>query len=237
MTPAARIERDGSAVAPTATEGTPSAEAHQRLRGLEGRARRSRPSPGCGLAPRGSCEPAAGRGRPHGAAVYRDRACPARNCLGRLLDRRGRDRLRDRTCVVVDVGALGRCPGPAARWHCGHRRAAANILSATEAARLVDVAEGLFAVFGLPGAEIRVLDDPAANAISVGRSPDRGSCSSPVGSSCSWTGSSSRRAAHELAHIKRGDTVSGAIAVLASTRSDAMSRPLPELPTRLRQRP
>ena len=49
-----------------------------------------------------------------------------------------------------------------------------NILSATEAARLVDVAEGLFAVFGLPGAEIRVLDDPAANAISVGRSPDRG---------------------------------------------------------------
>ena len=49
-----------------------------------------------------------------------------------------------------------------------------SILSAAEAARLVDVAEGLFAVFGLPNAEIRVLDDPAPNAMSVGRSPDRG---------------------------------------------------------------
>ena len=43
-----------------------------------------------------------------------------------------------------------------------------NILSAPEAARLVDVAEGLFAVFGLPSAEIRVLDDPAPNAMSSG---------------------------------------------------------------------
>ena len=91
-----------------------------------------------------------------------------------------------------------------------------NILSATEAARLVDVAEGLFAVFGLPGAEIRVLDDPAANAISVGRSPDRGVVFITSGLVL-LLDRIEREAvlAHELAHIKRGDTVSGAIAVLA----------------------
>ena len=48
-------------------------------------------------------------------------------------------------------------------------------LEAVEAARLVDVAEGLFAVFGVPGAEIRVLDDPAPNA-DVGRQPAASGC-------------------------------------------------------------
>ena len=91
-----------------------------------------------------------------------------------------------------------------------------NILSATEAARLVDVAEGLFAVFGLPGAEIRVLDDPAANAISVGRSPDRGVVFITSGLVLLLDRIELEAVlAHELAHIKRGDTVSGAIAVLA----------------------
>lgn len=91
-----------------------------------------------------------------------------------------------------------------------------NILSATEAARLVDVAEGLFAVFGLPGAEIRVLDDPAPNAISVGRSPDRGVVFITSGLVLLLDRIELEAVlAHELAHIKRGDTVSGAIAVLA----------------------
>jgi len=91
-----------------------------------------------------------------------------------------------------------------------------NILSATEAARLVDVAEGLFAVFGLPGAEIRVLDDPAPNAMSVGRSPERGVVFVTSGLVLALDRIELEAVlAHELAHIKRGDTVSGAIAVLA----------------------
>ena len=91
-----------------------------------------------------------------------------------------------------------------------------NILSATEAARLVDVAEGLFAVFGLPTAEIRVLDDPAPNALSVGRSPDRGVVFVTSGLVLLLDRIELEAVlAHELAHIKRGDTVSGAIAVLA----------------------
>jgi len=91
-----------------------------------------------------------------------------------------------------------------------------SILSATEAARLVDVAEGLFAVFGLPRAEIRVLDDPAPNAMSVGRSPDHGIVFVTSGLVLVLDRIELEAVlAHELAHIKRGDTVSGAIAVLA----------------------
>jgi heat shock protein HtpX len=91
-----------------------------------------------------------------------------------------------------------------------------SALGAAEAARLVDVAEGLFAVFGLPGAEIRVIDDPATNAISVGSPPHRGIVF--VTSGLVWALDRIELEAvlaHELAHIKRGDTVSGAIAVLA----------------------
>jgi heat shock protein HtpX len=103
------------------------------------------------------------------------------------------------------------------------RRPAA--LEAAEAARLVDVAEGLFSVFGMPTVEIRVLDDPAANAVSVGRSPDRGVVLVTSG----LLGILDRIEleavlAHELAHLKRGDTVSGAIAVLAF---DPLGRYLP----------
>jgi len=94
------------------------------------------------------------------------------------------------------------------------RRPAA--LAAAEAARLVDVAEGLFAVFGLRTAEIRVLDDPAPNAISVGRSPDRGVVIVTSGLVLLLDRIELEAVlAHELAHLKRGDTVSGAIAVLA----------------------
>jgi heat shock protein HtpX len=91
-----------------------------------------------------------------------------------------------------------------------------SALGAAEAARLVDVAEGLFAVFGLLGAEIRVIDDPATNAISVGSPPHRGVVF--VTSGLIWSLDRIELEAvlaHELAHIKRGDTVSGAIAVLA----------------------
>jgi heat shock protein HtpX len=91
-----------------------------------------------------------------------------------------------------------------------------SVLSAPEAARLVDVAEGLFAVFGLPGAQIKVLDDPAPNAMSVGRSPDHGTVFVTSGLVLLLDRIELEAVlAHELAHIKRGDTVSGAIAVLA----------------------
>ncbi len=90
-----------------------------------------------------------------------------------------------------------------------------STLEAVEAARLVDVADGLFAVFGLPGAEIRVLDDPAPNAISVGP-PHRGVVFVTRGLVLSLDRIELEAVlAHELAHIKRGDAVSGAIAVLA----------------------
>lgn len=105
-------------------------------------------------------------------------------------------------------------------------------LEATEAARLVDVAEGLFAVFGLPGAEIRVLDDPAPNAVSVGP-PQRGVVFVTSGLVlCLDRIELEAVLAHELAHIKRGDTVSGAIAVLAF---DPLGRHIP-LVTRIADR-
>ena len=91
-----------------------------------------------------------------------------------------------------------------------------NVLGAAEAARLVDVAEGLFAMFGLPGAEIRVLDDAAPNAVSVGRSRDRGVVFVTSGLVLALDRIELEAVlAHELAHIKRADTVSGDIAVLA----------------------
>jgi heat shock protein HtpX len=101
-----------------------------------------------------------------------------------------------------------------------------SALGAAEAARLVDVADGLFAVFGLPGAEIRVLDDPAPNAISVGP-PQRGVVFVTRGLLASLDRIELEAVlAHELAHIKRGDTVSGAIAVVAF---DPLGRHIPIL--------
>jgi len=193
-------------------EGTPSRRGTSgRLRGLEGRARRSRPSPRCGLASRGSCEPATGRGRPHGTAVCRGRACPARSCLGRLLDRRGRDRLRDRARVVVDVGTFGRCPGAAARWHCGHRRTSAEHPQRDRGRPSRRRRGGIVRRVRPAGRR-----DPAPNAISVGRSPDRGVVFITSGLVLLLDRIELEAVlAHELAHIKRGDTVSGAIAVLA----------------------
>ena len=105
------------------------------------------------------------------------------------------------------------------------RRPAA--LAAVQAARLVDVAEGLLAVFGLASAEIRVLDDPAANAISVGRSPDRGVVLITSGLVLLLDRIELEAVlAHELAHLKRGDTVSGSIAVLGF---DSLGRYVPFL--------
>lgn len=91
-----------------------------------------------------------------------------------------------------------------------------SFLDATDAVRLVDVAEGLLAVFGLPRVDVRVLDDPAPNAISVGRSPDRGVIFVTSGLVALLDRIELEAVlAHEFAHIKGGDTISGAIAVLA----------------------
>jgi len=133
-------------------------------------------------------------------------------------------------CVIAVVSSIvwARSPGVLARQLGGtlvtpERRPSA--LGAAEAARLVDVADGLFAVFGLPGAEIRVIDDPAPNAISVGSPPHRGVVFVTSGLVLALDRIELEAVlAHELAHIKRGDTVSGAIAVQAF---DAIGRHLP----------
>ena len=94
------------------------------------------------------------------------------------------------------------------------RRPAA--LEAVEAARLVDVTEGLLAVLGLPKAEIRVVDDPAPNAIALGRPPDHGVILVTSGLVRLLDRIELEAVlGHELAHLKRGDTVSGSLAVLA----------------------
>jgi heat shock protein HtpX len=91
-----------------------------------------------------------------------------------------------------------------------------SVLGASEAARLIDIAEGLFAAFGLSGAEIRVLADPAVNAISLGRSTESGVVFVTSGLVETMNRIELEAVlAHELAHIKRGDTVSGAVAVVA----------------------
>jgi heat shock protein HtpX len=124
-------------------------------------------------------------------------------------------------CVVATVSSIvwARSPGVLARQLGGtlvtaERRPSA--LRAADAARLVDVADGLFAVFGLPGAEIRVIDDQAPNAISVGSPPHRGIVFITSELVLALDRIELEAVlAHELAHIKRGDTVSGAIAVQA----------------------
>lgn len=100
-----------------------------------------------------------------------------------------------------------------------------SCLGAAEAARLIDVAEGLFAVFGLPKAEIRVLDDPARNAMSVGSPPHHCVVFLTSGLVLALDRIELEAVlAHELAHIKRGDTISGAIAVQAF---DPLGRHIP----------
>lgn len=90
------------------------------------------------------------------------------------------------------------------------------VLDGARIARLLDVTEGLCAVFGLRTAEVRVLADPAPNAISVGRSPDHGIVFVTTGLVLLLDRIELEAVvAHELAHLKRGDTVSGTIAVLA----------------------
>jgi heat shock protein HtpX len=124
-------------------------------------------------------------------------------------------------CVIAAVSSVvwARSAGVLARQLGGtvvtpERRPSA--LGAQEAARLVDVADGLFAVFGLPGAEIRVIDDPAPNAISVGSPPHHGVVFVTSGLVLALDRIELEAVlAHEFAHIKRGDTVSGAIAVQA----------------------
>jgi len=70
-----------------------------------------------------------------------------------------------------------------------------------------------------------VLDDPAPNAMSVGSPPHRGVVFVTSGLVCALDRIELEAVlAHELAHIKRGDTVSGAIAVQAL---DPLGRHIP----------
>ena len=84
------------------------------------------------------------------------------------------------------------------------------------ASRIVDVVEGLCASFGLRHAEVRVIDDPAPNAISVGQRPDEGTIFVTSGLLVMLDRIELEGVvAHELAHLRRGDTFSGDLAARA----------------------
>ena len=81
-------------------------------------------------------------------------------------------------------------------------------------ARAANVLEGLCATFGLRVPELRVIEDPVPNACAVGRSP--GEAVLVVTSGLLATLGPLQLEgvlAHELAHVRRHDTVVGAVAV------------------------
>ena len=86
----------------------------------------------------------------------------------------------------------------------------------SELPRLANLVDGLCATFGVPTPEILVVDDPVANALTVGPGPPaRPSWWSPPGF---WAPRADRDrgvVAHELAHVKAHDTVRAGVAVVA----------------------
>lgn len=87
-----------------------------------------------------------------------------------------------------------------------------GLLPALAAERYADVAESLCAALGLALPELRVLDDPAANAITAGGRPDRVQLVLTTGLLAKLDRIELEGVlAHELVHVKRLDTLSGGL--------------------------
>jgi Zn-dependent protease with chaperone function len=83
-----------------------------------------------------------------------------------------------------------------------------------EQPRVYNLVEGLCATMGLPVPEIRVVDSPTPNAMAVGRDPRAAVVVVTSGLAESLTLVELEGVlAHELVHVKRHDTVLGAVAV------------------------
>ncbi len=89
---------------------------------------------------------------------------------------------------------------------------AAGILRAVDAERLMDLSEGMCAVLGLPLPQLRVLPDDAPNALVVGRRHEDAVLVVTIGL-VNLLGRIEMEAviAHELAHVKRLDIVTGTL--------------------------
>jgi Peptidase family M48 len=94
------------------------------------------------------------------------------------------------------------------------RRLRARPFEAGEAARLENVVEGLCATFGLRRPILMIVDDPVANACSLGRDPN-GSVLVVTSGLLSGVGLMELEGlvAHELTHMKRHDTALAGVAL------------------------
>lgn len=107
-------------------------------------------------------------------------------------------------------------------------------VEAAAAARVVDVAEGLCSGFGLRSVEVRALHDPAPNALSVGRSQDAGTVVVTTGLLALLDRIELEAAlAHELAHLKRGDTRAGDAAAVVFGHLGRLGGPLGPLASKV----
>jgi heat shock protein HtpX len=78
-------------------------------------------------------------------------------------------------------------------------------------ARLVNLTEGLCFGFGLPLPDLAVIDDPAPNTLTLGRAPRSTTLVVTTGALEAFDRMQLEAVlAHELAHIKRGDTTAAA---------------------------
>ncbi|HEV2361885.1 MAG TPA: M48 family metalloprotease [Acidimicrobiales bacterium] len=84
-------------------------------------------------------------------------------------------------------------------------------------ARLYNLAEGLCLASGLPQPELRVIEDPAPNAISIGRSPAEAVvvCTSGLLDRLDRM-ELEAVLAHELAHVRTRDTLSGSVSAMTA---------------------